>query len=149
MVTMQSYPSDPLPLYSQGHAVVELLLTLGGHRHFVNFVERGMENGNWSNAVHEFYGYKNLGELQTAWIQWMQDGSTNNIATYQRTSIRENNVTMTLPKQPPLQLATPMPSYAAKTVVLPGPAVDDKLPTKEVNHNEPQILLEWSLPVRR
>ncbi len=74
MVALRDYPEDPMPLYAQGFSVVEYLLAHGGHRRFIRFCERGLSSQNWSEAVCEFYGYENLGKLQTVWTEWIRSG---------------------------------------------------------------------------
>jgi hypothetical protein len=80
MFVMKQYPSDILPLYAQGHSVARFLIMQNGHRHFVNFVGRGMElevpgreTGAWSAVCKDFYGYKDLSDLQVRWNQWVRD----------------------------------------------------------------------------
>ncbi len=75
MVALKEYPSDPMPFYAQGFSVVEYLLSLGGHRRFMEFAGDGMRSGNWNIAVKRYYGKENLGELQLSWIDWVAAGS--------------------------------------------------------------------------
>lgn len=80
MFVMKQYPSDILPLYAQGHSVARFLIMQKGHRHFVNFVGRGMdmespgrETMAWGRACKDFYGYADLSDLQVRWNQWVRD----------------------------------------------------------------------------
>jgi len=75
MFAMTEYPGDILPLYSQGYSVARYLIAQGGKPKFVQFVGRGMDTGNWTFAVQQFYGYRTLGELQLTWIEWVKQGS--------------------------------------------------------------------------
>ncbi len=82
MFAMKQYPSDILPLYAQGHSLVKFLLLHKGPRHFVKYLGDGMQressrniSGTWDAVTEEYYGYKNLSELQLAWIKWVGEGS--------------------------------------------------------------------------
>ncbi len=75
MFRMTEYPHDILPLYAQGHSVARYLIQQGGKRKFVDYVGRGMDTNNWDAATAEFFGYRDLSELQLDWIAWVADGS--------------------------------------------------------------------------
>ena len=78
MFAMKQYPDDVLPLYSQGHSLSRFLLEHAGPRDFIAFLEAGMVNETregWQAAVKASYGYRNLGELQTTWLDWVAKGS--------------------------------------------------------------------------
>lgn len=74
MFSLKDYPEDILPLYAQGHSVVDFLISQGGPRTFVQFLEEGMKSQRWEPAIENHYGYSSLGELQTKWNQWIADG---------------------------------------------------------------------------
>lgn len=74
MFAMEEYPRDIMPLYAQGFALADYLIQEGGHRRFVQFLEAGLADGNWHAAVKKFYGYEELGELQTQWVAWVGRG---------------------------------------------------------------------------
>lgn len=74
MFSLKDYPDDILPLYAQGHSVVEFLISQGGPRKFVQFLEQGMKSQRWEPAIADHYGYKTLGQLQGRWNQWIADG---------------------------------------------------------------------------
>ena len=82
MFTLKEYPKPILPLYAQGHSVVQFLIDQGGPRKFISFVEMGMQTDNWTHSLREHYEYQTIGELQTLWNQWIVDGSPDNIAAY-------------------------------------------------------------------
>lgn len=71
MVSMMQYPSDALPLYAQSYTVVEFLLERGTHQDFVRFGEIALRANNWTHAAREVYKLENLGEMQTAWVDWI------------------------------------------------------------------------------
>lgn len=74
LFTLKDYPKDMMPLYAQGYSLSCFLISQGGPRRFIQFLERGMESNNWDSATDEFYSYPKLGKLQTAWIRWVSEG---------------------------------------------------------------------------
>lgn len=74
MFHMAKYPDDQMPLYAQGFSLAEFLIFQQGHRHYVDFAAMGMKTKNWPQAIYEFYGYENLGELQVKWNRWVDAG---------------------------------------------------------------------------
>lgn len=74
MFTLKDYPDDILPLYAQGHSVVEFLIAQSGPQEFVNFLHQGMQTGGWEKAVRDHFGYETLGQLQIQWNSWIADG---------------------------------------------------------------------------
>ncbi len=82
MFTLKNYPDDILPLYAQGHSVAKYLIMQKGRRHFLDFVGAGMiaeTRGSalraWDHTARQFYGYKNLSDLQIEWLKWVGEGS--------------------------------------------------------------------------
>jgi hypothetical protein len=75
MFVMKQYPQDILPLYAQGYSLARYLIQQGGRHKFIAFLGSGMRNEQWAVAVRETYGYKSLGELQSAWLKWVGQGS--------------------------------------------------------------------------
>ena len=74
MFAMKEYPSDVLPLYSQGYSLARFLIASGNKREFMAFVGQGMKTEDWSLAVREFYGDENLRALQDRWLDWVRRG---------------------------------------------------------------------------
>ncbi|MBN1854582.1 MAG: hypothetical protein JW829_17760 [Pirellulales bacterium] len=74
MMTMKEYPEDIMPLYAQGHSVVDYLMQRNGKRAFLSFLSDGMETGKWSQTVRQHYGYQNLLSLQNDWLEWVKQG---------------------------------------------------------------------------
>lgn len=164
MVALREYPSDPMPLYAQGFSVVEFLLAHGGHRRFVRFCEHGLTTGNWGEAIRDYYGYENLGKLQTVWTGWVAAGSVD-VATFEPTAAyvlhrpadhahdysgnAEREPRAEHSTGPILAVAMPNPAYAARSgepaTVLPGPAPD---PGVENPLSSSTVILEWSRPIR-
>jgi len=75
MFAMKEYPSDVMPLYSQGYSLARFLMAQGGKRKFLEFIGTGLENENWPHALQSHYGYENLLALQNNWLSWVRKGS--------------------------------------------------------------------------
>ncbi len=74
MFAMTEYPLDIMPLYAQGHSVVEYLLLQGGRQRFVGFLGEGMKTNDWDFAVRNWYAHADLSELQVRWVEWLRQG---------------------------------------------------------------------------
>jgi hypothetical protein len=74
MFAMQDYPSDMLPLYSQGYSLARFLVAQGGKRKFVEYVGDGMRWNNWTKATEKHYQFHSLSELQVTWLDWVRRG---------------------------------------------------------------------------
>ena len=82
MFTMKDYPQDILPLYAQGFSVAKYLIMEKGRRHFLDYVNAGMELERpgrelaaWNRVTKQYYGYENLSDLQVRWERWVAEGS--------------------------------------------------------------------------
>ncbi len=76
MFAMKEYPSDIMPLYSQGHSLASFLLHQGGRQKFMQYVRDGLDaNGAWSKVTANHYGFRDLGHLQQTWLEWVRQGS--------------------------------------------------------------------------
>jgi hypothetical protein len=82
MFTMKDYPRDILPLYAQGFSVAKFLIMEKGRKHFLDYVKAGLDMespGNelnaWDRATQQYYGYRDLSELQVKWEGWVAAGS--------------------------------------------------------------------------
>jgi hypothetical protein len=74
MFRMTEYPPDIMPLYAQGHSVVEYLIAHGGRRRFVDFLAGGMRTHDWNHAVKTWYPFDDLSDLQIRWVDWLRQG---------------------------------------------------------------------------
>jgi hypothetical protein len=74
LFALRDYPADMLPLYAQGYSVTSFLIAQSGPREFIKFLEIGMRNDDWYTATQQVYGYPLVGNLQTAWNNWVIDG---------------------------------------------------------------------------
>lgn len=128
MFTMKQYPHDILPLYAQGYSVARYLIQQKGRRHFVQFLEKGMsiESNNydttaWDQATSEYYGYKNLSDLQISWEKWVRSGSPVQSPSIQLAS---NNVS-----DSNASLIDPQGTYAIANQTVPQSHADSVEPT--------------------
>lgn len=138
MFVMRDYPADHhgmLALYAQGFSVSKYLIAQGGYEQFGRFIKAGLENENqtdgnrtgsiaaWTEAVDQFYHYESLSDLQIAWLDWVQDGSIESVATerYQRQMGQETAVLATA--QVPDQEAAIQPAGRAVPAIWEGPAI--------------------------
>jgi hypothetical protein len=111
MFAMTEYPSDVLPLYSQGYSLARFLINQGGKQKFVAYVGEGMKMKNWTVATKKHYGFNSLSDLQVTWVEWVRAGSRDEAAADVATKLASNN-------QPVTAVATPAPS--AKTAAAPA-----------------------------
>jgi hypothetical protein len=70
---LREYPNDVMALYAEGYSVSNFLVSQGGDKGrqtFLSFLAQGMknDNGNWDAAVQSHYGYRNVNELERAWV---------------------------------------------------------------------------------
>jgi hypothetical protein len=107
MFTMRQYPHDILPLYAQGYSLAKFLIMQKGRREFLDYLSDGMntqrherDSRAWDVATDQHYGYRDLSELQLAWIDWVKAGSVEQppiaatLASYtaEEASSKESNV---------------------------------------------------------
>ncbi len=81
LFTMRDYPPDMMPLYAQGYSLCAFLIAQGGPKQFIAFLESGMQREDWVGAVEDHYQYPILGNLQSAWNDWVRDGG-GSVASY-------------------------------------------------------------------
>lgn len=74
MFAMKEYPQDILPLYAEGHSLVQLLVHLRGRRTLIKFVEEGLQTNQWGVAAGRLYGIGSLPELEATWSSWVMAG---------------------------------------------------------------------------
>lgn len=75
MFVMTEYPQDILPLYAQGYSLARYLIAQKGKHEFLQYVGDGMASEDWPATTERHYGYKDLGVLQTSWLEWVKQGS--------------------------------------------------------------------------
>ena len=124
MYSMKEYPGDILPLYAQGYSLAKYLIFQKGRRHFLNYIDRGMqydEQGGgiagWNRATEEFYGFEDLSDLQVSWVTWVRDGSNETAATQLAKNVPEKQPTKIQPPQQTFASAPPRQSAPATAQV--------------------------------
>jgi hypothetical protein len=75
MFVMKEYPQDVMPLYSQGYSLARYLIAQGGKRKYLDYLADGLKGEQWVIATRKHYGFANLGQLQTDWLDWVKQGS--------------------------------------------------------------------------
>ena len=71
---LKDYPRNGdhlMALYAEGYSVSNFLVSQGGDKGrqtFLHFVATGMRNNDWDSAVHSFYGYRDVNDLERAWV---------------------------------------------------------------------------------
>ena len=73
LLALKEYPPQVMCLYAQGYSMTDYLVKRSSRQQFLAFVGRGTQAG-WDRAVQEYYGHKNVEELEAAWIQFLRDG---------------------------------------------------------------------------
>lgn len=71
MVNAKDYPPDAMPFYAQSYTAAEYLISLGGRKRYIAFVEMGIKTNDWSAALRHYYGYENLAKFQDVWLTWV------------------------------------------------------------------------------
>jgi hypothetical protein len=71
LLEMQDYPADVPCLYAQGHSVARYLVTAKGRKVFLDFLKDGHDRG-WDTAAEAQYGFKDVEQLETAWLGWVE-----------------------------------------------------------------------------
>jgi len=122
MFAMKEYPPDVLPLYAQGHSLASYLIAQGGKHKYLQFVADGMDSENWSAELQKHYGIRNLGVLQTTWLDWVAQGSpplAQPTATLASAAVLQNGSS---PNVASLNGVSPASGIVPQRNALPGPA---------------------------
>jgi len=143
MFRMGEYPDDQMPLYAQGFSLAEFLIMLQGHQQYVDFASAGMKTNNWSQAMKNYYGYENLGELQTKWVRWVDAGcpDLNQISHNQPVFVSDTKqyiVSDFLPMQQPM--------FLAQALRPAGNVIPDSWDTSQQTQNPARQILASSQP---
>jgi len=72
LFSLREYPADVMVLYAQGFSVSEFLVNRSSRPAFLNFLADASRQG-WDNAVQQHYGFRNVEELEQAWLQHLRD----------------------------------------------------------------------------
>ena len=124
MYRIKEYPQDVRPLYAQGYSLARYLVSHGGRRRFVDYLETGMEGGDWDLATREHYGLSNLSQLQLAWNSWVQRGCP----SPEKTLPRDPLVRQASAKIPATRSAADASGWRRRNSPLLVPASPSRLP---------------------
>jgi hypothetical protein len=69
---LREYPRDVMVLYAEGYSVANFLVGKSSRATFLAFVADGMRNG-WDRAVQTHYRYRNVNELEEAWVRHIRE----------------------------------------------------------------------------
>jgi hypothetical protein len=82
LFVMMQYPEEMLPLYAQSYSLARFLVIQKGRQHFVRYVgaainqqQHASDTTSWDRMTDEYYGFRDLSELQVAWVKWVKAGS--------------------------------------------------------------------------
>jgi hypothetical protein len=73
LFNLKDYPSDVMVLYAEGYSISRFLVESSDRQTFLNFVSHGMQS-NWDEAVRSYYRYRNVDELEQAWLDHLRKG---------------------------------------------------------------------------
>jgi hypothetical protein len=76
---MKNYPRNVMTLYAQGYSVSKYLIEQSDRPTFLNFVASGMHQG-WDAAVQEYYGFRNVDDLEKNWIDHLKKVARGEVA---------------------------------------------------------------------
>ena len=119
LFALTEYPRDVMVLYAEGYSVTNFLVSQSSRGAFLNFVADGMSRG-WDAAVQQHYRYRNVDDLERAWIESLRKPArpavTEDAVASARETRQEGNpatrvvVRQTLPPVLPV-LGAPRPIY--------------------------------------
>jgi hypothetical protein len=69
---LTQYPPEVMVLYAEGFSVTDFLVGQSSRPVFLRFLAQGMQ-GDWDAAVRTHYRYKNVDDLEQAWLQHLRD----------------------------------------------------------------------------
>jgi hypothetical protein len=116
MFRMDKYPRDMLPLYSQGYSLCRYLIAQGGKRKFMDYLREGMSSEQWDAVTKKFYGYEDLSDLQVTWVEWVRNGSNEDVASRSANVAGEESLVVNADAPP----AAPPSAKSAVAVANPG-----------------------------
>ncbi len=100
MFAMKEYPKDVIPLYAQGYSLARFLIEQGGRHKFIAYVGDGLKNENWPSITHKHYGFSDLSDLQTQWLEWVKKGCPPLAQPDAPTALAKNDARGTFAAQP-------------------------------------------------
>jgi RNA polymerase sigma factor (sigma-70 family) len=73
LLPLTEFPPDVMVLYAQGHSLTAFLVQSRGRSTFLKFLDRAMRDG-WNSALRKFYAYRDIDELEQAWLAQIRAG---------------------------------------------------------------------------
>jgi len=73
---LKEYPKSSnglMAVYSQGAFLTDYLVQLRGKPTFLSCVEQAHHDG-WEVAIPNHYGFKNISDLESTWVSWVESG---------------------------------------------------------------------------
>ncbi len=74
LLTLADTDENATVQYVQGYSLTQFLLSQGGKQKFISFLNAGLSGASWTEAVCQQYGYRDMSELQSQWLQWAMPG---------------------------------------------------------------------------
>ncbi len=119
LFALKEYPDDVMSLYAEGYSVSNFLVNQGGEKGrqtFLNFVAYGMRNNDWNNAARTYYGYRDVNDLEAAWVDSLRRPRTPPVQLAGNNQPSETETTRRVVSRqtaPPMQvtLEAPRPTY--------------------------------------
>lgn len=99
----KGYPRDVLALYAEGHSISQFLVESRTRKTFLAFVSDGME-GEWDKACRKHYDFKNVEEMEAAWLKWARANKPSRERELRRTRTLEAEVKLLKLEKKLLQL---------------------------------------------
>jgi hypothetical protein len=113
LFTLMQYPNDVMVLYAEGYSVTNFLVSQSSRQVFLAFIAEGMQ-GNWDAAVRKHYRFRNVEELEGAWVRHLmyQQQPATQLASTRGSSEGSAHVVVrqTAPPSQPI-LEAPQPVY--------------------------------------
>jgi hypothetical protein len=134
LFTLKEYPDDVMSLYAEGYSVSNFLVAQGGEKGrqtFLNFVATGMRNNDWNAAARTYYGYRDVNDLEAAWVDSLRRPRTAPVQLATNNQPGEAETTRRIVSRqtaPPLQV----------TLEAPRPTVRGQIPPEDGERSAPR-----------
>jgi hypothetical protein len=111
---LKDYPEDGehlMALYAEGYSVSNFLVDKGGDKGrqtFLHFVATGMRNNEWDNAVRSYYGYRDVNDLERAWVTSLRqprEAAGQLVKNHEPSAVEPANRVVSRQTAPPLAVA--------------------------------------------
>lgn len=106
LFNLKDYPNDVMVVYAEGFSIVRFLVDQSDRQAFLKFVAHGMRHG-WDNAVQAHYGYKNVNDLEAAWINSLRKPRASAAVASTNRGMNERNTAADLAGRSTLRSSAP------------------------------------------